>query len=71
MHCFLACDAPFSTRHMQENSVLFTMLCVENKLFLNVCVWQGLIQDQISTSPSPQSSGRAARCPRCVVTAPT
>ena len=30
-HCLLL--APFSTRHMQENSVVFTMLCVENKLF--------------------------------------
>ena len=29
-HCLLL--APFSTRHMQENSVAFTMLCVENKL---------------------------------------
>ena len=25
--------APFSTRHMQENIVVFTMCCVENKLF--------------------------------------
>ena len=31
-HCLLL--APFSTRHMQENSVEFTMLCVE-KTILN------------------------------------